>query len=150
MDGRAHIDRGVRPPDQLHDAHCNVAAAHRIHCGADIQTVGQQHVQDQAEGHAGKHGQAELIVALGVAPPQQGRHTSQQHKPAAIRKDEPLIEGDPVIKRGVDDIFGIFDGQIQPEEPDQIHHPVQLEPQVRTAPTPQLFGIHGISPIFSM
>ena len=150
MDGRAHVHRCIRLPDQLQDAHGNVAALYIFCRGAQFQTVRQQHIEDQAEGHAREHGQAELIIALGVAPPQQRRHPGQQQKPAAIRKDEPLVEGDPVVDPAVDDVFGICDGKVQPEKPDEVHHPVQLKPQMRAALGPQLLAIHGISPIISM
>ncbi len=122
---RAHIDRGIRPPDQLHDAHCMVAAPTASTVGRNIQTVGQQHVQDQQK-VCRKTWSGSVIVVWCVAPPQQGRHTSQ-HNTAAYGKMNPSLKG-PVIKRGVDDIFGIFDVR-STREPDQIHHPVQLEPQ---------------------
>ena len=150
MDGGAHVHRGIRAPQQLHDAHGDVGAAHCLRRGADVQTVGQEHVDDKAEGHAREHHQAELIIACGVAPPQQRRDPRQQQEPAAVREHEPLVEGDHVVEGAVDDVFGGLDGQVQPEEPDEVDHPVQLEPEMRAALRPQLFELHGISPIISM
>jgi hypothetical protein len=54
----------------------------------------------------------------------------QQEEPAAVGKDEPLVEGDEIVQRAVDDIFRVGDGEVQPEEPDEVEHPVQLIPQV--------------------
>ena len=148
VDGRADVDRGVCAPQQLQDAHGNVAAPDCFCCGADVQAVGQHHVDDQTEGHARKHAQAELVVAGGVVPPQQRRDPRQQQKPAAIGEHEPLVERDAVIQRAVDDVFRVFDRKVQPEEPDEVDHPVQLEPQVRFAAAAQLGQIHSKSPIF--
>ena len=148
MDGGTDVHGGVRFPQQLHDPQRRVIPAKGLHSGAQLQPVGQDHVHDQAEGHAGKHGQAKLIVAGGIAPPQCRRHPRQQQKPAAIGEHEPLVEGDQIVQRTVQDIFRGGNGEIQPEEPDQVHHPVQLVPQVRAAPAAQLAKLHVVSPIF--
>ena len=77
-----------------------------------------------------EHHEAELVVAGGVEPPEQCRDARQQEEPAAVGKDEPLVEGDEVVQRAVDDIVRVGDGEVQPEEPDEVDHPVQLIPQV--------------------
>ena len=150
VDGRADIDRGVRAPEHLHDRHGKVIPADGFGGRPDVQTIRQHHVNDQAEGHPGEHHQAELVVAFRVVPPEQRCDRRQQQKPATIREDEPLIEGDEVVDGAVDDVLRVGDGQVQPEEPDEVHHPVQLKPQMRAALGPQLLAIHGISPIISM
>ena len=147
VDGRADVDRGVRAPQQLHDAHGNVAAPDCFCCGTDVQAVGQHHVDDQTEGHARKHAQAELVVAFRVVPPEQRCDHCQQQKPAAIRENEPLIEGDEVVNGAVDDVLRVGDGQVQPEKPDQIHHPICLKPQMRLQAGAQRACIHVFSPI---
>ena len=134
VDGGADVVGGVRLPDQLHDVHGEVVPAHLLRGGAQIHPVGQDHVQDQAEGHPREHHQAELVVGPGIEPPQQPRHSRQQEKPAAVREDEPLVEGDQVVDRAVDDVGGVGDGPVQRKEPDQIDHPVELEPQMGPAP----------------
>ena len=57
VDGRADIDRGIRLPEELHDLHRDVVAADGLRRGADVQTVGQYHIENEAEGHAGEHHQ---------------------------------------------------------------------------------------------
>ena len=52
------------------------------------------------------------------------------------------VERDEVIHRGVDDVFGVSDGQIQPEEPDEVDHPVSLIPQVGLEPHAQSLCVH--------
>ena len=76
------------------------------------------------------------------------RYPRQQQKPAAIGEHEPLVEWDQIVQRAVQDIFGGSDGEIQPEEPDQVHPPVQLVPQVRAAPAKAVVKFHVVSPIF--
>src|SRR5699024_12726087 len=56
-----------------------------------------------------------------------------QEKPAAVREDEPLVEGDQVVEGAVDDVGRVGDGPVQRKKPDQIDHPVELVPQVRPA-----------------
>ena len=143
MDGGADVHRGISAPKQPHDAHGDVVPSHCFRRGADVQAVGQYHIKNEAEGHAREHHQAELIVAGGVVPPEQGRDPRQQEEPAAIREDEPLVEGDAVIQRDMDDILRVFNGQVQPEEPDQIDQPVELEPQVRLEFFVQSICVHG-------
>ena len=65
-----------------------------------------------------------------------------------VEEFKPLVEGDQIVQRAVQDIFRGGDGEIQPKEPDQVHHPVQLVPQVRAAPAAQLVKFHVVSPIF--
>ena len=147
VDGRADIDRGIRLPEELHDLHRDVVAADGLRRGADVQTVGQYHIKNEAEGHAGEHHQAELVVAFRVVPPEQRCDRRQQQKPAAIRENEPLIEGDEVVNGAVDDVLRVGDGQVQPEKPDQIHHPICLKPQMRLQAGAQRACIHVFSPI---
>lgn len=105
VDGGADVHRGVGLPDELHQGHGDVAAAHLLRHGADIEAVGQHHIDDEAEGHAREHHETELVVAGGVEPPQQRRDPGQQEKPAAVGEDEPLVEGDEVVQRAADDVF---------------------------------------------
>jgi 2-dehydro-3-deoxygluconokinase len=44
-------------------------------------------------------------------------------------------------QRAVDDIFRVGDGEVQPEEPDEVDHPVQLIPQV--GPCAKKRSFHG-------
>ena len=142
MDRGADIDRGICFPNELHQGHGKILPADGFRRGADVKAVGQYHINNETERHAREHHQAELVIAGGVVPPQQGRDRRQQHEPTAIRKNEPLVEGDEVIHRGVDDVFGGRDGQIQPEEPDEVDHPVSLIPQVRLEPRAQRLCVH--------
>ena len=52
VDGGADVHRSVGFPDELHQSHGDVAAAHFFHRGADVEAVGQHHIEDEAEGHA--------------------------------------------------------------------------------------------------
>ena len=141
VDGGADVYRGVGFPDELHQGHGDVAAAHFFRRGADVEAVGQHHIEDEAEGHAREHHQTELIIAGGVEPPEQRRDARQQEEPAAVGKDEPLVEGDEIVQRAVDDIVRVGDGEVQPEEPDEVEHPVQLIPQV--GPCARKRSFHG-------
>ena len=120
-------------------------------CLATLNTMGQTNgtITRQRKTTAKKETQQRKTTQAAPKKTQPARQ-AQQQKPAAIRKDEPLVEGDPVVDPAVDDVFGICDGKVQPEEPDEVHHPVQLKPQMRAALGPQLLAIHGISPIISM
>ena len=46
-----------------------------------------------------------------------------------------------VYKRQVDDIVRVGDGEVQPEEPDEVDHPVQLIPKV--GPCAKKSSFHG-------
>lgn len=111
VDGGADIDRGICFPDELHQGHGKILPADGFRRGSDVKAVGQYHINNEAERHAREHHQAELVITGSVEPPQQGRDRRQQHEPAAIRKNEPLVEGDEVIHRGVDDVFGVGYGR---------------------------------------
>lgn len=115
VDGRTDVGGGVHCPDHLHQACGDVVSGNRL--GTQLHTVREQQIQQQADGHAGKHDGAQIKIAAAVPDEQGDQSPGDERKPSAIGKDKPLVKGDQAVQPAVDNVLWLADQLLQPKNP---------------------------------
>lgn len=84
--------------------------------GTQLHTVREQQIQQQANGHAGKHDGAQIKIAAAVPDEQGDQSPGDERKPGAIGKDKPLVKGDQAVQPAVDNVLWLADQLLQPKK----------------------------------
>lgn len=85
-----------------------------------VQPIWEQQIQQQADCHAGKHHRTQIKVIGAVTPQQGDQCPGNQEKPGAVSKDEPFVEGNPVIQCTVNQIDRFGNQLFKCEETDKV------------------------------
>ena len=104
MDGGTHmVGRGNPPQDAYQDS----TRIRACYLPAQVQPVGQQHIDQQAHRSTCEHDKAKLQIGSSVLHHKIHQKQRNPQIPQEIRNHKPFIEGNPVIHHAADDIPGL-------------------------------------------